>query len=255
MSAGIEIDGKKMLPIKEVVTDFSYSKDYITRLARDKKIEALFVGRQWFIDVDSLERYSQLSAVEQELRKHRLSVERKQEKKIHTALQTQVERQERKVQSLHVRSVVAASMVLGFGLLGGGLSYGFISDTYLFQSVVTQKQIAVPAKAADTFALQTGTIETKTTPTAVVTNTELVGTGSETVRDIRSLGSIEEGILLLPRKSTSSGFVTSAFSDEVEIRKAANGDEMIVRVDVEGNTIGEEILFVRVPVVNNEIPI
>jgi hypothetical protein len=255
MTQGIEIDGKTLLPIKEVVSTSSYSRDYITKLARDKKIEATFVGRQWFVETDSLKRYSELSAVEQELRKHQLSAERKREKKIHAAFQAQSEMHERKIKSLHSRALAAACLVLGLGLLGGGVSYGVVSDTALFKDAVTQKQYAVPAKAANTFALQTVTIEetkNNTQPEVVLAESVVLPTDTETVASIQSLGNVEEGILLLPRVGTSSDISTQAFSDNVEVRVSADGTESVVRVDAEGNQVGNPIQFVRVPVVAND---
>lgn len=260
MLAEIEIDGKTFLPIKEVVSTSSYSRDYITKLARDKKIEATLVGRQWFVEVDSLQRYASLSATEQELRKHQLSAQRKREQKIHAALQEQRTQREKKVNSFHTHSLVAASFILGFGLLGGGLSYGLVNDYPLFQSVVTHKQIAVPAKAADAFALQKAVVETPSAPTPTPTPTPsvseaVVPSDAESIRTITSLGNIEEGILLLPRVGTSTDLAMTAFSDNVEVRQSADGTEVIVQVDTNGQPIGNPIPFVRVPVANNEIPI
>lgn len=255
MSDSIEIDGKKLLPIKEIVNTSSYSRDYITRLARDKKIEATLIGRQWFVDVDSLQRYANLSAVEQELRKHKLSAERKREQKIHIALQGQKEVQEKKVQSLHSRSLVAASFVLGLGLLGGSLSYETISNSSFFQTADTQEQYAVPARAANTFALQTETIETKNDTESEMQMIEslVLPEDIETVMEIQSLGNIEEGILLLPRVGTTSDISSKAFSDNVEVRVAVDGTESVVRVDAEGESIGDPIQFVRVSVAANDL--
>jgi hypothetical protein len=247
MSSGIEIDGKNLLPIKELVGTVSYSRDYITRLARDKKIEATFVGRQWFVDVDSLQRYTDLSSVEQELRKFQLSAERKQEKKIHAALHDHRESRIKKAKSLHARSLVAASFVLGFGLLGGGLMYGASDGTFVLQTVQTLEPVTPPTKVTSTYTLQTATVA-ETSPVKVEQE------DLETIRTIRSLGNVQEGILLLPQSGTSSNLSISAFSDNVQIRTLDDGTEVIEKVDADGQSIGNKIPFVRVPVVNADMP-
>ena len=54
MSVTFEIDGKKLQSIKSAAKLTSYSRDYITRLAREQKIVASFIERKWFIDIESL---------------------------------------------------------------------------------------------------------------------------------------------------------------------------------------------------------
>ena len=55
MSKELVVDGKIYLPSSALAGRFSYTKDYISKLARESKIDARRVGRQWFIDESSLQ--------------------------------------------------------------------------------------------------------------------------------------------------------------------------------------------------------
>ncbi|MCA9359394.1 hypothetical protein KC926_04305, partial [Candidatus Kaiserbacteria bacterium] len=100
MTTTLEIDGKKFQTIKSVANKVSYSRDYITRLAREGKILATHVGRQWFVDLDSLNNYIDTTAKETEVRKKMLSEERKREQIIATAAQKKKDIQTRKAKTL-----------------------------------------------------------------------------------------------------------------------------------------------------------
>ena len=119
MSEAIEIDGKELLPIREAVLQVSYSRDYVTRLAREGKIVASVIGRQWYVDLDSLKAYNEQSQIEQEIRKKQLSEERKRETEIHLASVEKKTDREDKASSFKTRALAGTAMVLTLGLLTG----------------------------------------------------------------------------------------------------------------------------------------
>lgn len=55
MSKELIVDGKKYLPSTTLAGRFSYTSDYLAKLAREEKIDATRVGRQWFICEESLQ--------------------------------------------------------------------------------------------------------------------------------------------------------------------------------------------------------
>ncbi|KXJ99765.1 MAG: hypothetical protein UZ19_OD1000263 [Parcubacteria bacterium OLB19] len=57
MSTQIEINGAQLIPLKEAAKRIAYSRDYLAKLAREQKIVATQIGRQWFVDMYSLQTF------------------------------------------------------------------------------------------------------------------------------------------------------------------------------------------------------
>jgi hypothetical protein len=55
----------------------SYSRDYIRRLAREEKIQATQIDKQWFIDRESLLNFVEINGIEDSVKKRILSLNRK----------------------------------------------------------------------------------------------------------------------------------------------------------------------------------
>jgi hypothetical protein len=61
-----------LIPAKEAAMHISYSADYISRLAREKKIVAEQRNRQWYVSLDSVKQFSLNQQAEQRARQQRL---------------------------------------------------------------------------------------------------------------------------------------------------------------------------------------
>jgi len=83
MSKSLEINGKEYQASAVVAREFGYTSDYVSRLARERKIEASQVGRQWFIEVASLREFISSSEKEKEIRSKKLREQRQQERQLH----------------------------------------------------------------------------------------------------------------------------------------------------------------------------
>ena len=68
MLAQVKINGDTFLPIKEAAKLVLYSRDYVARLAREQKIVAMQVERQWFVDTVSLKNFAETAELEQTVR-------------------------------------------------------------------------------------------------------------------------------------------------------------------------------------------
>ena len=237
MTEAVEINGKKLLPIKQAVSKVSYSRDYVTRLAREGKIVAINVGRQWFVDMASLESYSQASEAELEIRKKRLSEERRQEKNLHEALEKKKVQKNRKEKYLHIKTVVAAMFVLACGLASGFSVYNLSTEEAAVASFEEPNPVFIDGKSNLASASKTQESE-EVTP-------ELFAEPSFSVEKISE--DISEGVLLLPEAALSAS-VTDMFSDEVQVLTNGEGVQVVVRVDENGQPIGNVIPFVKVPV-------
>tara|TARA_B100000508_G_C11456038_1_gene276776 strand:+ start:282 stop:977 length:696 start_codon:yes stop_codon:yes gene_type:complete len=231
MTGALEIDGKNLYPIKVAASKVSYSRDYVTRLAREGKIRASHVGRQWFVDLDSLCHYADLASAEQDIRKKQLSDDRKRERLVREAVKKSHTLQLRRAQSLSIRAAVVAVMVMATGSLAGLTGYHWVELTEPADRFLASVQDAGNNGEATVFEQASETEPTKS---------------------VSTLGAIEQGVLLLP-SSTSSVATQELFSDDVELRELADGSMAVVLVDSKGRIVGEPIPYVRIPVDDNEM--
>ena len=224
-----------------------YSRDYITKLARDKKILATQIGRQWFVDISSLETYAQKSALEQKVRQQELSATRKAEREF--ILQSQKEAPT--PSPYHRRLLQQKSALAMMFLLGIASTYSvvhFSSVTSALGPQVASSSLIPEFKNAD-----------KVYDVAVLNNVSTVDPAplavdfsQESVR-FSSLENFDNGILLLPYNTgtTSATQPQELFSDDVKILKDESGQTYVARVNGQ-NQVVAEIPFVVVPVNSNQ---
>lgn len=79
MKDELHINGLKFSAVRVAAGCVPYSKDYITKLAREHKIRAVHVGRNWYVDVDGLLQYQSVQTLENEARNRQLKLQRKTE--------------------------------------------------------------------------------------------------------------------------------------------------------------------------------
>jgi len=244
MEAHVEIGNKKLYSIREASSQISYSRDYITRLAREGKIFASQIGRQWYVDLDSLSNYAEVSRIEADIRKAHLSAKRKQEQVFHSAKEQYEIIREKTAATAHKKAIAAAGSVLAVGLLAGVFGYSAFMTQSSFNSVISQttatnqySQMAASAKAVP----DTNVSDTATTRS---------GANSESSA-VETTESISEGILVLPYGVNTDP--AAVFSDEVRIYTAISGKQTAVLVDVNGVESDREVPFVLVPVKTDNI--
>lgn len=61
MEDELVIEGKSFISSKRLSASLGYTHDYISRLCREGKIQGKLVGRNWFVDQDSLTTYKKVS--------------------------------------------------------------------------------------------------------------------------------------------------------------------------------------------------
>lgn len=124
MAQSFNVNGKEYLQSNVLAVTFGYTSDYIGKLAREEKILGTQVGRQWFIEPESLKVFLQKAQVEKELRKSVLSRQRKFE---HASFQGKPSRSQFKIPTATLASVQAVA-ILVCGLFAGGLGWVTISE-------------------------------------------------------------------------------------------------------------------------------
>ncbi len=238
MTGALEINGKKLLSIKDAAKAVSYSRDHITRLARENKIVATHIGRNWYIDINSLKSYEEVSKTEQEIKQRHLSEERRRDLQVKEVLRARQQVHARKGRTSKKIATAFASLALTLGLVSGVLLNYTIGA-----KISGQQQIA-----------------TVTTSQGLSEKPQVVPESSSAMFQpdfeedsrVRTFSEADSGILLLPQFSKDDvnrvQFVRNYFSDPVEVVVGENGETFVVMVDENGNPIGEPIPFVSVPI-------
>jgi len=237
MALKIEIDGKTLAPIREASTEVSYSRDYVTRLARENKIVASLIGRQWFVDIESLKNYESQSLAEAEIRKAQLSEERKNEQIFHKEKE---QHQSIKIQTqsaMHKRALLVASLVLCVGVFSGTVGQ------FLFSNQLNASSTQVASVQATQSATRVSALDEN-----VLLLEEPLASNSPTFsrKTVSELPSGQNGILIIPSETTFDP--SEVFSDEVIIVTASSGQQSAVRINTDGQTANTEVPFVVVPV-------
>jgi hypothetical protein len=250
MAEHIEINGIKLLPLKDVAEKFSYSRDHVARLAREQKIVASQIGRQWFVDPLSLKNFSEVSNIEAQVRKQQLSEERKREQSVKQELgeiRSHVKIKSKKIKNY---SSAVAMAVLFFGLLAGTGFYSLLPNQIEKVSMarvipnIEKNNGALKNHEDD---LRVVNKETDLHQVAVVTKIEQVPVFTEEV-DIKFLSNDpEQGILILPNTTDENKKtkVSELFSDYLIVNYVDENSGVVV-YDKNGKTV--EMPFVAVPV-------
>jgi hypothetical protein len=242
MSEGsIQVGNKSLVSIKEAVSSVPYSRDYITRLAREKKIVAANINRRWYIDLDSLKKYREQADEERELRKEQLREERKRERVVDVDVKKQKTVRDHQAAKIHVRSLTASLLIAAAGLFAGTAAYN-AAPHFLTAASPQRSQVSqVPA------AVSEGVVVPASSATAEVPIADS-WLQPAFVQEVRSMGGdIENGVLLLP-ELTASATPEQLFSDMVEVHELPEGGRVVVPVDAAGQPTGAPIPFVVVPV-------
>lgn len=120
MSSHVEINGQNFITTREAAKVSNYSNDYISKLAREAKVKALQLGRQWYVDPISLNNFIANAVVEKKIRGENLKRERKLEREAKVAVKRSHD--VAKKTAKHTSSVVVAAqalLILAAGTLAG----------------------------------------------------------------------------------------------------------------------------------------
>lgn len=247
MATSIKINGVTLMPIKDAAASISYSRDYVARLARAGKIVASQVGRQWFIDLTSLQTFSEVALQNEDVRKAELRVERKKELHAKDEFITLEKRVREKIVSQRINAAAVTMSALGLGLTVGVTAY----TAWLYiptLSVPADSFASATAPITQTEnALPIATLPHQTMQLTTVMEQPIFADESET----RRLAGAEGGIFLLPKSGTVAGEeeLKALFSDPVAVEFSAENSGVIFYENGEGGV--DEYPFVTVPVASS----
>lgn len=249
MTTQVEINGTTFLPIKDASKLVAYSKDYVARLAREQKIVATQIGRQWFVDAVSLKNFAEAAEIEQTIRKQQLSLERKREQIVKHEVSVIKKNTRGKAKLVRVRAQMAATLALSLGLMVGGAVY---TSSLLLPKVTHVAQVSavneVSVEAEQPVVVEEGFATAEPQRTALYSNVmeyPLFVDESE-VRSMNASGT--EGIFILPSTGSASTAdeIENLFSDEVVARFTDENSGVVEYQKISGEIV--EYPFVSVPV-------
>ena len=196
----MEINGVAFITSKEAAKQAGYSADYISKLARDRKIVGTQIDRQWFIDPSSLERFLDSARLEKEARKKRLQEERSLERTLKSQSKVHQNTVAHKADRGTMEAVVKAGIVMLVGTLIGTSALNLYSGLVETSAQDNVAQVTAPQYAAPE-------TETKQVPT------------TEYLEPSNAAVNFSDGVLLLRPGSEDSLVeqVRSMFSDPVTV--------------------------------------
>ncbi len=267
MSTQVEINGEIFLPIKDAARQVSYSKDYVARLAREQKIVASQIGRQWFVDIISLKNFAEASDLESSVRKQQLSRERKREQTIKQEVKEVRKSRLAKTKTIKLQAQLISVFVLGFGLLTGAGIYtttilfpsqtsslarlGGVNPDYTLIKITPEEENLIPASDVSSSLVQDqessfAVAEPQATTLFTTVSEYPIFTEESEVRSLSMENS--EGIFLLARGGELKNEidVENLFSDKVEV-KFDEGGHGVITYERSPNEFAE-FPFVTLPV-------
>jgi hypothetical protein len=243
MSDALTINGRNLLPVKELATRSRYSRDYITKLARDGEVVAAQIGRQWFVDEESLKAFTEASEIESEVRRKHLSLERRREREIKGKVDRLWDIIPKRSRYSAVRALVLTAIIVSGGLFS-------IVATQHIPQVVTH--IATLQKAQSVLVggpeMITDITRSELLAPELEDSTQAQAVVFEDTQSQERLSSQSHGVLLLSDNfalGTSAAQIASVFSDPVAVTFTSSNEGV---VSPREGVSGSPIPFVVVPV-------
>ena len=246
MSQALEINGTELITIKAAAKLSHYSRDYITKLAREEKIVAYHIGKQWHVALDSLTKYTETVSADKEMRRQKLSEERKSERVNSEFLITKKNATNVFGPSYSINTQIFTAAVVVLVLLAGVTVQTFFSG----QSFGYQSASAVAVRDDVT---KNGALDTATSQQSLVA-TEQINFSHEAVRSA-TFADMREGLLLLPHSLDGTVAVNAVdmFSDDVTVSTDSTGQQYVTHYNsITKQT--EKIPFIVVPVSKSHTP-
>lgn len=260
MSTTIEINGTDFVSVKDASKEVSYSRDYLAKLAREGKVKATQVGRQWFVELGSVQNFIENKNIEQEVYRRRLSEERRKELEVREKIDEVTTFKETKINQTSTSSLNTSFLVLGSGLALGVTLFFLLSVLEIDFHPSEKYSATVSANLENTNNFNISSeIENKVSNRSEPDNLpdkKANALGEVTVNypvfsnesEIRKLSEADmRGIFLLTREGEvkDEKDVENMFSDEVKVRFVDENSGVVSFVNEAGEKT--EFPFVSVP--------
>lgn len=243
MSTNIEINGETLVSIKEAAKIVSYSRDYLTKLAREQKIVATQIGRQWYIDMRSLNVFIEDISLEQVVRKEHLRSERRRELQAKEELQLLNSHIKNKESGLHLHSLAMSSVVLCLGLFTGAIIYTTSDISNNIASNDIENSSLVAQVTVDEEVVSVATLPQN----VPLSNSEMEYPLFVNEEEVRAMDIKNEGVFLLSSEGEvkTAEQVANLFSDQVNVEFLDENTGLVKYKNNKGEI--SEFPFVSVP--------
>ena len=236
MIPDLQLGSSQLLPVKEAAEFMACSRDYVTRLARENKITATQINRQWLIDMDSLKNFFAFSQYEMAVRKKHLREIRKKELLVKQEFSEKINSLKINQDQIGTKTAVVSLTLLLCGI-GTGLLLNFTNIYISFDRVAVLAQIPQ--------GIVTNFFHTLTGENKIVVYDEWVSNFGLMERTDKLL--MSNGIIIFPANvsvSPDQNEIGNLFSDNTEIVMTGINTGF-VRTD--GFQNGRSIPFVKIP--------
>lgn len=212
---------EKMITAKAASARFDYSPDYITRLAREGKIIAEQIGRQWHVDIDSLKLFTLQVEADKRARQEELRAERKQEL-AKTQKQIVITKQETALATVRPMALALTAVAALCLMVMGSVSF-----------VAYEEKVDAQAMLFGADDVASRLFDTLFAPWKKTSTSE---------------AEVQSGVVLLPTSTPAERLeeVRDSFSDEVRVE--LDGSDTGVVTPVFKESEGESYRFLLVPV-------
>ncbi len=232
MSENFFIGNRRLIPLKEVTKIVPYSREYVARLARDGRVAAAQINRQWYIDPESLKNFFEQAQLEIHARGEYVRELRKQELDLHEWWSAFVETQRARRIGRTARGLRQSVLIIILGMLVGLIVTRLapLSDPQVLATLLDNRQFASLIKAGD----------------SATSTTTWYETGNVITEDESLLNPV--GILLMPEGVSEDP--AAFFSDEVRVEETGPTSGIIY-----SSTSSSSVPFVRVTPVEEVIEV
>jgi len=240
MTQSLVINGKEYLPSNVLAERFSYSSDYLGKLAREEKILGTLIGRQWFIEPESLKLFLAQAEISKRIRQEELRRQRKLERIAHEKKNSAELSRQTEFMAL------AQSMVIALcGLLIGTMGW-VMWDEGLGLSELSQGLHHNAETIARSLAPEVASLEDSIPANVVIAAQKNKAALPEAKKQEPVIyASLPQFPVRTPLSASSSVDLEALLSDEVQMVKDAEGREVVVPVFRGG---GSEESYLLVPI-------
>ena len=249
MTSVLSIDGKEYVPATIAGKHFGYTKDYILLLTKQGHIDGQKIGKKWYVNIPSAEKYFNRARERREVRKKAISQERKAELKKYAQVRMQTEKSSSyQIFGVGALAVVVIALMIGTtGYLGTvslqatahNGAYGF------FENIARSLYEFISPKSETTVTVQ------KILPTPH----ENDSTSSEEESLSMSVGTTTHtAIIVAPEEvftATTIESIQDSFSDPVNVTIDPNDPQTGIITPIFKKGAGDAYRFLMVPVKRN----
>lgn len=213
-SQPLVVDNETYFPTSVLAKKFSYTNDYLSRLAREEKVKATRVGRVWFISEKSLHEFAESTQLQKYSRQTNLRIARKKELQTYQRPQKIVSAKNTTV-PISFSAWLQSVAVCACGLLVGVLGYSAHQQNIYYDAFTPVHTASVISVGENISGLARGVVEWGV---LVLSNPDQdTAIGGQVVSHVPDTTNTESLV----------AEINSFFSDDIEVAFAASGTTYI----------------------------